>query len=78
MIKDFFLVVEFFNFIFFDEVIFIGVVIEVGIFIGKENLLVEDFFMIECLVRDILVKGVDELGVSRFIVLFLLGIFLLV
>ncbi|XP_028709142.2 heat shock 70 kDa protein 14 isoform X2 [Macaca fascicularis] len=70
LIKDLFPAVELLNSIPPDEVIPIGAAIEAGILIGKENLLVEDSLMIECSARDILVKGVDESGASRFTVLF--------
>uniref|UniRef100_A0A8I5UP93 Heat shock 70 kDa protein 14 n=1 Tax=Pongo abelii TaxID=9601 RepID=A0A8I5UP93_PONAB len=70
LIKDIFPAVELLNSIPPDEVIPIGAAIEAGILIGKENLLVEDSLMIECSARDILVKGVDESGASRFTVLF--------
>ncbi|KAM6153525.1 heat shock 70 kDa protein 14 isoform 2-T2 [Erethizon dorsatum] len=70
LIKDLFPAVELLSSIPPDEVIPIGAAIEAGILIGKENELVEDSLMIECSARDILVKGVDESGASRFTVLF--------
>ncbi|XP_066135348.1 heat shock 70 kDa protein 14 [Saccopteryx bilineata] len=70
LIKDLFPAVELLNSIPPDEVIPIGAAMEAGILIGKENLLVEDSFQIECSAKDILVKGVDESGANSFTVLF--------
>ncbi|KAM8803600.1 heat shock 70 kDa protein 14 isoform 1-T1 [Rhynchonycteris naso] len=70
LIKDLFPAVELLNSIPPDEVIPIGAAMEAGILIGKENLLEEDSFKIECSAKDILVKGVDESGANSFTVLF--------
>ncbi|KAM6216206.1 heat shock 70 kDa protein 14 [Rhynchocyon petersi] len=70
LIKDVFPSVELLNSIPPDEVIPIGAAMEAGILIGKENFLLEDSLLIECSSKDILMKGVDESGTNRFMVLF--------
>ncbi|KAM6384980.1 heat shock 70 kDa protein 14 isoform 1-T1 [Alca torda] len=71
LIKDIFPTVELLNSIPPDEVIPIGAAIEAGILLGKENpSLEEEALFIECSAKDILLKGVDESGADKFMVLF--------